>query len=152
SLEKDRSRRYETANGFAMDVQRYLADEPVLACPPSLAYRFRKFVRRNKGTVLAVSLVFLTLVGGVIGTTIGLLWADEARRAEQSRAESEAAAKRDANDQRDAAQRSAEEERRAKKHAEDAADAERLAKQKAEKRLAQIEKGAELLAKLVREL
>ena len=40
ALEKDRSRRYETANGFAMDVQRYLADEPVLACPPSAWYRF----------------------------------------------------------------------------------------------------------------
>src|SRR5207244_11334378 len=41
TLEKDRNRRYETANGFAADVQRYLADEPVLACPPSVGYRFR---------------------------------------------------------------------------------------------------------------
>src|SRR5262245_12974879 len=48
ALEKDRNRRYETANGFAMDVQRYLADEPVLACPPSVGYRLRKFARRNK--------------------------------------------------------------------------------------------------------
>ncbi len=48
-LEKDRNRRYETANGFAQDVQRYLADEPVQACPPSAGYRFRKFARRNKG-------------------------------------------------------------------------------------------------------
>src|SRR5262245_9384055 len=47
ALEKDRNRRYETANGFAMDVQRYLADEAVLACPPSARYRLRKFVRRN---------------------------------------------------------------------------------------------------------
>jgi len=53
ALEKDRNRRYETANGFAMDVQRYLADEPVQACPPSAWYRLRKFVRRNKGPVLA---------------------------------------------------------------------------------------------------
>src|SRR6476620_380500 len=42
-LEKDRNRRYETANGLAMDVQRYLVDEPVLACPPSAGYRLRKF-------------------------------------------------------------------------------------------------------------
>ena len=49
ALEKDRNRRYETANGFAMDVQRYLADEPVQACPPSAGYRLRKFARRNKG-------------------------------------------------------------------------------------------------------
>ena len=48
ALEKDRSRRYETANGFAMDVERYLTDEAVLACPPSAGYRFRKFARRNK--------------------------------------------------------------------------------------------------------
>src|SRR5262249_49167833 len=46
ALEKDRSRRYETASAFAADVQRYLADEPVLACPPSAGYRFRKFARR----------------------------------------------------------------------------------------------------------
>src|SRR5207249_9277532 len=44
TLEKDRNRRYETANGFAMDVQRYLNDEQVLACPPSTIYRLKKFV------------------------------------------------------------------------------------------------------------
>ena len=50
-------------------MQRYLADEPVLACPPSARYRLRKFVRRNKGPVLAASLVLLALVGGIVGTT-----------------------------------------------------------------------------------
>src|SRR5262249_6797703 len=66
---KDRNRRYETANGFAMDVQRYLADEPVLACPPSVGYRFRKFARRNKaGLAMAgVVLFFIVLLGGVVG-------------------------------------------------------------------------------------
>src|SRR5262249_54446902 len=64
--EKARDGRYETANGFAMDVQRYLANEPVLACPPSVGYRLRKFVRRNNGPILAASLVFLALVAGVI--------------------------------------------------------------------------------------
>jgi WD40 repeat protein/serine/threonine protein kinase len=62
ALEKDRSRRYETANGFAMDVQRYLADEPVQACPPSAGYRLRKFVRRNKGAVLAATFVLGMLI------------------------------------------------------------------------------------------
>ena len=71
ALEKDRNRRYETANGFAADVQRYLDDEPVQACPPSAGYRLRKFVRRNKGPVLAAALVLLALVGGIIGTTWG---------------------------------------------------------------------------------
>src|SRR5262249_27849405 len=56
-LEKDRGRRYETANALAMDVQRYLADEPVLAGPPSSGYRLRKLLRRNKGPVLAVTVV-----------------------------------------------------------------------------------------------
>src|SRR5262249_27641005 len=48
ALEKDRNRRYESASAFAADVQRYLDDEPVQACPPSAAYRFRKFAWRNK--------------------------------------------------------------------------------------------------------
>ncbi len=85
ALEKDRNRRYETANGFAMDVQRYLADEPVQACPPSVGYRLRKFVRRNKGPVLAASLIILALVGGVIGTSWGMvraIHAEDAARAE----------------------------------------------------------------------
>ena len=77
ALEKDRNRRYETANGFAADVQRYLADEPVQACPPSAAYRLRKFARRNRGPVLAASLLVLTLVGGIIGTTWGLIRATD---------------------------------------------------------------------------
>jgi tetratricopeptide (TPR) repeat protein len=72
ALDKDRNRRYETANGFAMDVQRYLADEPVQAGPPSAWYRFRKFARRNK-TALAVAgliLFFIALLGGGGGWVI----------------------------------------------------------------------------------
>src|SRR5436309_6078329 len=57
ALEKDRSRRYETANGFALDVQRYLADEPVQACPPSVRYRFGKFARRNKAALVMASVI-----------------------------------------------------------------------------------------------
>src|SRR5262249_11411559 len=48
ALEKDRNRRYESASAFAADVERYLYDEPVQACPPSAGYRLRKFVRRHK--------------------------------------------------------------------------------------------------------
>jgi eukaryotic-like serine/threonine-protein kinase len=75
ALEKDRARRYETATGFAADVQRYLADEPVLACPPSAGYRLRKFVRRNKGPVAAAIVILFCLVAGIIGTSAGLVWA-----------------------------------------------------------------------------
>jgi serine/threonine protein kinase len=78
-LEKDRTRRYETANGLASDIQRFLADEPVLACPPSTGYRLRKLIRRNKGPVLASGFVLLTLVVGIIGTTVGLIEADRQR-------------------------------------------------------------------------
>jgi tetratricopeptide (TPR) repeat protein/serine/threonine protein kinase len=69
ALEKDRNRRYETANGFAMDVQRYLADEPVQACPPSVGYRLRKFARRHKAGLAIVGLIllFVLLLGGGLG-------------------------------------------------------------------------------------
>src|SRR5262249_16048843 len=79
ALEKDRNRRYETANGFGMDVQRYLADEPVTAGPPSAWYRFKKFLRRNKGPVLAAGLVALALLAGVIGTALALFQAQQER-------------------------------------------------------------------------
>src|SRR6185436_17880946 len=82
TLEKDRSRRYETAKDFAADVQRYLHDEAVQACPPSAGYRLRKFVRRNKRSVMAASVIVLSLIVGVLGTTIGLIRAEQARQAE----------------------------------------------------------------------
>jgi eukaryotic-like serine/threonine-protein kinase len=74
-LEKDPARRYEMASELARDIQRYLNEEPVQACPPSAGYRLRKFVRRHHGPVLATSLVGLALVGGIIGTTWGLICA-----------------------------------------------------------------------------
>jgi tetratricopeptide (TPR) repeat protein len=80
ALEKDRNRRYETANAFALDVQRYLADEPVLACPPSAGYRLRKFARRNKGGLAVAALVLLFLV--LLGSGVG--WAVRDRAARQA--------------------------------------------------------------------
>ena len=81
ALEKDRTRRYETANGFAADILRHLASEPVLAAPPSRIYRMRKFVRKNRGAVIAASLVLLALLAGFIGTTWGLIQAERANAA-----------------------------------------------------------------------
>ncbi len=78
ALEKDRNRRYETASAFAADVQRYLQDEQVQACPPSLGYRLGKIFRRQRSAVLAASLVVLALVGGIIGTTWGMIRATNA--------------------------------------------------------------------------
>jgi len=65
ALEKDRARRYETANGLAMDIQRYLSLEPVLARPPTQLYRLRKLVRRNKVVFASGAVVVLTLVIGL---------------------------------------------------------------------------------------
>lgn len=92
ALEKDRTRRYDSVSSFAADVRRYLDSEPVIARPPSLNYRVRKFVGKNRTSVLAASLVVLTLVGGIIGTTWGMLVANRARVAEK--------AQRDIADQR----------------------------------------------------
>jgi eukaryotic-like serine/threonine-protein kinase len=78
TLEKDRNRRYETANGFAADVQRYLNDEPVQACPPSAWYRFRKFARRNKVLLATASVVCLAaLVAVAVLVTSTILIAQE---------------------------------------------------------------------------
>src|SRR5262249_57397509 len=63
--ERARPRRYESASAFGADVQRYLNDQPVQACPPSAWYRFRKFARRNKRVLAAASLLFAMLVVAV---------------------------------------------------------------------------------------
>jgi eukaryotic-like serine/threonine-protein kinase len=91
-LEKDRNRRYETANGLAADVERYLNDETVQACPPSAWYRFRKLARRHRGPVLAASLVVLALVGGIVGATWGLIRATDAQAVAMNEAQQKATA------------------------------------------------------------
>ena len=120
-LEKDRNRRYETAGALEMDLRRYLADEPVLARPPSRTYLLRKFAQRNRGPVLAVLVVLLALVGGVIGTTWGMI------RAEQARSDAVAAELAQA----------------------ELAKKERQAKEETQKRLAQIEIGTDTLASII---
>jgi WD40 repeat protein/serine/threonine protein kinase len=71
ALEKDRTRRYETASSLARDIERYLHDEPVEACPPTVGYRLRKLVRRHRGPVLAVGLVVLALLAAVVALAVG---------------------------------------------------------------------------------
>jgi serine/threonine protein kinase/uncharacterized protein HemY len=91
-LEKERGRRYQTAGALAQDLGRYLADEPVEASPPSRAYRLKKFLRRHRGPVLAASVIFLLLVGGIVGTSVGLKLASDRLaqvEAEQRRADEE---------------------------------------------------------------
>ncbi len=62
ALEKDRNRRYESASALAQDIQRYLDDEPVAACPPSVRYQLKKLFWRHKGPVLAASVLGLGLI------------------------------------------------------------------------------------------
>jgi len=69
ALDKDRRRRYETANGLARDIEHYLNDEAVEACPPSALYRFGKFARRHKVAFTTVSLVLAVLVAGTVIST-----------------------------------------------------------------------------------
>jgi serine/threonine protein kinase len=71
SLEKDRNRRYESASAFAADVQRYLDDEPVQACPPSKLYRLRKFVRRHRA---GLGVTAVSLLAVLLGGSDGLWW------------------------------------------------------------------------------
>jgi len=79
AMAKEPERRYDSAADLAADLGRYLAHEPVLAGPPSTAYRVRKFLRRNRLQVVAAAAVLIVLVAGVVGTSLG--WA-EARRQE----------------------------------------------------------------------
>ncbi|MFO0908066.1 MAG: tetratricopeptide repeat protein [Isosphaeraceae bacterium] len=88
-LEKERGRRYPTADQLARDIQNYLRDEPVEASPPTTSYRLRKFLRKHRRSLLAASLVLLALVAGLLGTAWGLVRAEHALAAERLRAERE---------------------------------------------------------------
>src|SRR5262245_31734642 len=93
-LEKDRNRRYATASDFAADLEHYLRDEAVQACPPSAAYRFRKLVRRNKVVFVAASAITATLLLGLTVST----WLFLEEKSAHHRAVSEAAKATSVND------------------------------------------------------
>ena len=93
ALAKERSRRYDSAIGLANDVERFLNDEPVTAGPPTTRYRTAKFIRRHRGQVVAAALIVLALVGGVVGTTLGLFKARQQANLANERAEGERTAK-----------------------------------------------------------
>ena len=138
ALEKDRDRRYDSANEFAADIQRFLTHQPVIARPPSRSYRVKKFLRRHRGPVIAASLLLLALLAGFAGTTWGML---EARKQQGL-----AVIAADRESER------AEGERQAKLHAEKSADAERAANELTKKRLTQIERGSEIITSIFDDL
>jgi WD40 repeat protein/serine/threonine protein kinase len=143
ALEKDRNRRYESAHGFAQDIQRYLHDEPVQAGPPGAVYRLRKFARRHRFGVRVTAAIVLTALLSVFFQTINLI------RARQARAEAEAAQRREVEQRRlavesEAAARAS--ERRAREEEQKARAAGQEAKQWAVEEKAQREaKDAALL-------
>ncbi|HSG06884.1 MAG TPA: serine/threonine-protein kinase [Longimicrobiales bacterium] len=101
AIDKDRGRRYETANGFALDLGRFLADEPVLARPPSTRYRLTKMVRRHRGVAVAGALAVVALALGATAAGVGFVRARAATRqaqAARAQAETEAATARQVSD------------------------------------------------------
>ena len=84
AVEKDRERRYETANGLAEDIQRYVNNEPVMACPPNKIYRLKKFIAKNRGLVGALAAVSAALIVGIIGTTWFAFESSKARKNAES--------------------------------------------------------------------
>jgi tetratricopeptide (TPR) repeat protein len=104
AIEKDRARRYETANGLALDIRRYLLDEPVSAGPPAAAYRFRKFARRHRGALRTAAAVAAVMIAA---TAVSVIQAIKATRAE-TRANRKAADEAAAREEADRARRDAE--------------------------------------------
>ncbi|MBW7906592.1 MAG: serine/threonine-protein kinase [Phycisphaerae bacterium] len=127
-LDKDRTRRYGTADALAQDILRHERGEPILAAPPSSAYRLRKFVRRHKVGVLAGAMIALLLVLAVAGTTTGMLWALREKSRADDAAKAESVARREA--QQHAAQ-AAEAADLAQREARRAGEAEAAARQRA---------------------
>ena len=95
ALEKDRNRRYETANSFAADIQRYLNDEAVQACPPSAMYRFRKFARRNKAALVMAMLVGSAILLTVAGLAVSTVLIAREQRTTENALQAETLAKAD---------------------------------------------------------
>src|SRR5207249_2700726 len=96
ALEKDRNRRYDTANGFAMDLLRHLHDEPVLARPPSAVYRLKKLARKHRLPVAAAA-GFVLLLAGATAVSTGFAVRTSRQRARAEKAEREATAKAEDN-------------------------------------------------------
>ncbi|MFN0136586.1 MAG: protein kinase domain-containing protein, partial [Phycisphaerae bacterium] len=145
ALEKDRQRRYESPSAFAADVRRYLGGEAVVAAPPSTAYRFKKFVRRNKGPVLAGCAVAVALVLGLIGTA----WQAKVAGDQRDLAVLAQQAEAEQRKQADAARAEAEQQRaRADERAIAAEKAEREEKERADQLKQVSEFHSQMLSKI----
>ena len=133
ALEKDPNRRYATASELAADVARHLDDEPVLAGPPSAAYRLKKFFRKHRTAVIGGSGIALALAGGLVLSTLFYFETDKALQAEEKQRLAAEGAREAEEAQRQAAQG-------AQQRAEEERDAAREARQEAEKQRAEAER------------
>jgi eukaryotic-like serine/threonine-protein kinase len=100
-LAKDRTRRYESAGALAADIERYLRDEPVTACPPSASYRMRTFARRNRrmlGTAGFIAVALVTAMGVSVREAIRAGTAQHEAEAAKKQATTDAAIARAVND------------------------------------------------------
>ena len=131
-LEKERDRRYETANGLGRDIQRFLSDQPVEARPASTSYRLKKLLKRNKGPVIAASLLLVSLLAGITGTTWAMIEANRQAVRAQDEANAKAEALQDAERQRELAVEAKEKETAARKDAEQQTELAIAAKRDAE--------------------
>ncbi|MGB2822172.1 MAG: serine/threonine-protein kinase, partial [Phycisphaerae bacterium] len=141
SLEKDPTRRYETANDLAADIERHLGDEPVVAGPPTAGYKLRKFIRRNRAAVAAGGAIAAALLIGAVLSTIGFLNARHERdravtaeaRESRARRQAEGLAAKESQARQDAERAAAKEAEAHRKavSARQQAEAERDAKDKA---------------------
>jgi serine/threonine protein kinase len=118
ALEKDRTRRYETANGLARDIQRHLSDEPVEACPPSATYRLRKFAKKHRTALATATALALLLVGGIAVSSWQAMRAMRAEAEANQAAEAARLAQADAEAQKENALQSAAREADERKKAE----------------------------------
>jgi serine/threonine protein kinase/tetratricopeptide (TPR) repeat protein len=152
ALEKDRGRRYATANGFAADVQRYLAGEPVQAAPPSVRYRLGKLARKHRTALTTAAVIALLLMAAVAVSTWQAVLATQAESAARS-AEQAALQAQQAEAQRAEGERLARLDAQAQKRlADKAAAAEKAANEQAQQRLKQIEQANAILGSIFENL
>ena len=132
AMDKDRTRRYETANGLAADIGRYLKHEPVVACPPSAAYRFRKFARRNKAILATSAVVAAALLIGIVVSSWQAIRATRALDAEAVARQDAEVSSEQAEQAREEAEGARQDEASQRQRAEEERDRAQAAEQKAE--------------------
>ena len=144
-LEKDRSRRYESAGGLADDLARHLADDVVVARPPSTAYRWKKFIRRHRTHALAGAVVVIALAVGLVSTILALV------DSRNKRSEAVAAQRNEAK-QRERAEFAENEARNNERRAREIAEAESRARASSDRRLEQLNDAYQVLSTVFRNL